>query len=375
MAASVFGGSPAHHNRIVHNANGLSSSHNQIVSDRGLSHAHPTFYHDPAHYLPHQFTSAKDSTALSSIFAAQSSQHQIPPQLPKKTKKGYRTISSGMAVHSGIVNDAHYIRNTKRRSAVELLAESKSYYVKSENVLDKKQLLYQSMRTPFAIKSNSSNLSSSACKCSFICFDFLSLRINQLVSFICKVWFHHRTPFRINELTTRWTIGGQCRPIPSCYKLNWDVSLMIHHRHQRTASLMPTCMLRSTKIVDRVLIWSTQSSNHRINFRLPNDYIKKYFHILNPLIDFHRLSKHFSSFRNVFVLANNSSRQWFEQWQRCNVSKCIPFTTIPTINKYNIWRNLLWLQKFFDPEWLSTNQSASRICRIQWLTDSSNLAP
>lgn len=167
MAASVFGGSPAHHNRIVHNANGLSSSHNQIqiMSDRGLSHAHPTFYHDPAHYLPHQFSSAKDSMALSSIYLAPSSQHQIPPQLPKKTKKSYRTISSGTAVHSGIVNDSHYMRNTKRRSAVELLAESKSYYVKSENVLDKKQqLLYQSMRTPLAIKSNSANLSSSACK-------------------------------------------------------------------------------------------------------------------------------------------------------------------------------------------------------------------
>lgn len=181
MAASVYGGSPAHHNRIVHNANGLSNAHNQIMSDRGLSHGHPTFYHDPAHYLPHQYTSAKDTTALSSIFAAPSSQHQIPPQLPKKTKKSYRTISSGTAVHSGIVNDSHYIRNTKRRSAVELLAESKSYYVKSEHVLDKKQqLLYQSMRTPFAIKSNSSNLSSSACKWfdsmhDTSCFHFLSL--------------------------------------------------------------------------------------------------------------------------------------------------------------------------------------------------------
>lgn len=166
MAASVYGGSPAHHNRIVHNANGLSNSHNQMMSDHGLPHAHPAFYHDPAHYLPHQnFTSLKHSTALSSIFVAPTSQHQIPPQLPKKTKKSYRTISAGTAVHSGIVNDSHYVRNTKRKSAVELLAESKPYYVKSENVLDKKQqLLYQSMRTPLAVKSNSTNLSSSACE-------------------------------------------------------------------------------------------------------------------------------------------------------------------------------------------------------------------
>lgn len=173
MAASVYG-SPAHHNRIAHNSNGLSDSHNQIMSDGGLSHAHSSFYHDPAPYLPHQnFASLKHSTALSSIFVAQSAQqhhhqqqqHQIPPQLPKKTKKNYRTISGGTVVNSALINDPNYVRNTKRKSAVELLAESKPYYVKSENVLDKKQqLFYQSMRTPLATKSNTNNLSSNACK-------------------------------------------------------------------------------------------------------------------------------------------------------------------------------------------------------------------
>lgn len=177
MAASVYGGSPAHHNRIVH-SNGLSNAHNQIMSD-GLSHAHTSFYHEPAHYLPHhpKFSSLKHSTALSSIFVAQSSvqpshQHQkqqqhnqIPPILPKKTKKTYRTISGGTAIHSGFINDPHYVRNIKRKSAVELLAESKPYYVKSENVLDKKQqLFYQSMRAPLTTKSNSTILSSNACK-------------------------------------------------------------------------------------------------------------------------------------------------------------------------------------------------------------------
>lgn len=190
MAASVYGGSPAHHNRIVHNSNGLSNAHNQIMSD-GLSHAHTSFYHEPAHYLPrHQkFSSLKHSSALPSIFVAQSSvqpsppppppphQHQqqqqqpqqqhnqIPPILPKKTKKTYRTISGGTAIHSGFINDPHYVRNIKRKSAVELLAESKPYYVKSENVLDKKQqLFYQSMRAPLTTKSNSTILSSNACK-------------------------------------------------------------------------------------------------------------------------------------------------------------------------------------------------------------------
>lgn len=44
-------------------------------------------------------------------------------------------------------------RNFKRKSAVELLAESKAYYVKSETVLDRHQQLYRS-----------SNLGSSPCK-------------------------------------------------------------------------------------------------------------------------------------------------------------------------------------------------------------------
>lgn len=180
MAASVYGGSPAHHNRIVHNSNGLSSAQNQIITD-SLTHAHTSFYHEPVHYMPHQkFSSLKTVTALSSIFVAQSSvqpplqpslhhqkqqQHQIPPILPKKTKKTYRTISGGTAIHSGFITDPHYARNIKRKSAVELLAESKPYYVKSENVLDKKQqLFYQSMRAPLATKSNSTILSSNACK-------------------------------------------------------------------------------------------------------------------------------------------------------------------------------------------------------------------
>lgn len=154
MAASVYGGSPVHHNRIVHNSNGLSNAHNQIMSD-GLSHAHSTFYHDSAHFPPHpNFTALKHSTALSSI---------IPPALPKKT---YRTIIGGTVVHCSLPNDPHFVKNTKRKSAVELLAESKPYYVKSENVLDKKQqLLYQStLRIPLATKSNTNIASPNTCK-------------------------------------------------------------------------------------------------------------------------------------------------------------------------------------------------------------------
>lgn len=158
MATSVFGGSPVHHNRNVHNSNGLSNAHNQINSENlSYAHAHPSYYHEAAHILPHKnFTSLKHSKAFPSIVVAQQSQsYHIPPILPKKMKKTYRTIVGDSIVHCTFPNDAHF-KNTKRKSAVELLAESKPYYVKSENVLDKKQqLLYQSGRTSLATKSNS----------------------------------------------------------------------------------------------------------------------------------------------------------------------------------------------------------------------------
>lgn len=78
--------------------------------------------------------------------------NQIPPQLPKKTRpKNFRPNSSGALPSSSTLNsnlDKHHTCNSKRKSAVELLAESKAYYVKSEVVLDRKQKLnYQNLRS------------------------------------------------------------------------------------------------------------------------------------------------------------------------------------------------------------------------------------
>lgn len=94
------------------------------------------------------------------------SQHQVPPQLPKKTRPKQqaviRPISCGGAVHAPLNIDMHSGRHNKRKSAVELLAESKPYYVKSETVLDtKQQLLLQSGRS--SMKRNSAGMSSAAC--------------------------------------------------------------------------------------------------------------------------------------------------------------------------------------------------------------------
>lgn len=99
--------------------------------------------------------------------------HQVPPQLPKKTrpKQSIRPIGGGSIVHS---SNEIQMRH-KRKSAVELLAESKPYYVKSEAVLDRKQqLLYQSGRSSIANKSNPTVLPSSACKLTILSIIFLS---------------------------------------------------------------------------------------------------------------------------------------------------------------------------------------------------------
>jgi hypothetical protein len=56
-------------------------------------------------------------------------------------------------------------RNYKRKSAVELLAETKSYYVKSENVLDRHQQL------------NARSNNTLSCECSF-----MSLSLSLLIS-------------------------------------------------------------------------------------------------------------------------------------------------------------------------------------------------
>lgn len=119
-------------------------------------------------------------------------QYQTPPQLPKKTrpKQHFRSINSGNIIRTSAAIDVQHMRNAKRKSAVELLAESKPYYVKSEitpsqitsrwrrwgvddtpnspndlAILDRKQqVMHQSGRTFSTKKPNSSTLSPTSCK-------------------------------------------------------------------------------------------------------------------------------------------------------------------------------------------------------------------
>lgn len=136
-------------------------------------------------------------------------QYQTPPQLPKKTRpkqQNFRPINSGNIIHSGApsIIDIQHLRNPKRKSAVELLAESKPYYVKSEispsqitghwvrrwdngtigsgpdpsnatnidlAIFDRKQqVMHQSGRAYSSNKSHSSTLSPTSCK--FFTFSF-----------------------------------------------------------------------------------------------------------------------------------------------------------------------------------------------------------
>lgn len=141
-------------------------------------------------------------------------QYQTPPQLPKKTRpkqQNFRPINSGNVLHSVApsIIDIQLLRNPKRKSAVELLAESKPYYVKSEispsqitghwvrrwdngiigsggdapnatnndfAIFDRKQqVLHQSGRAYSSKKSHSSTLSPTSCKFSTFGFLFLFL--------------------------------------------------------------------------------------------------------------------------------------------------------------------------------------------------------
>lgn len=169
MAASVYRSSSTHHNRNMHNSIGLSSSHNNVmskISSDVMSQVHSSFYNNPLHYLQHNnnLSSLKNSTAFSSIIVSPS-HNEIPPKLPKKLKKNYHTSIVG---DTRFYAESYLVRNKSRKSAVELLAESKPYYVRSENVLDKTQLYCQNMRACGPrMKSTSTTLASKNCELTY----------------------------------------------------------------------------------------------------------------------------------------------------------------------------------------------------------------
>ncbi|XP_053684158.1 uncharacterized protein LOC128734144 [Sabethes cyaneus] len=138
MAAVVYGNSPRHSSRHHHSGSGQSH----------LVTPHSPYHQQQHHSLPSHHSS---SAAAAAAAAALSQQIITPPTSYLSTST--TTISSSThqqtiyyqqqqqqaAIHY------HNMRNSKRKSAVELLAESKPFYVKSEVVLDRQQQL--SMRS------------------------------------------------------------------------------------------------------------------------------------------------------------------------------------------------------------------------------------
>lgn len=117
MAAVVYGGSPRHSGS--NNSNRLSNTTNP----HNLSS-----HHSPYH--PHH------------------SQQQQQQQQHSHSNMGQpmpQTYISAQSNSGGLSLSHHYhhntLRSSKRKSAVEMLAESKPFYVKSETVLDRQQQL------------------------------------------------------------------------------------------------------------------------------------------------------------------------------------------------------------------------------------------
>lgn len=129
-------------------------------------------------YMPSPLPQAQYSTLQPPPLPAKQSHHaqyhslpasisihqQMPPQLPQKTRQRLYPVNAN-GVHLPIdVGTIAHARLVKRKTAVEMLAESKPYYVKSELVLDRQQRLQHRAAGERTMKSSVSELSNLPCK-------------------------------------------------------------------------------------------------------------------------------------------------------------------------------------------------------------------
>lgn len=183
MATVVYGGSPRHHNRIMVTSSGIvpavvvpnfhkpmlpvsippppmhsyasASYHHQCHGPNQIGHhqqQYATFtstsiisqtkiYAPPKTYgAPGQPKLHKQLPPTPPTPRHQQQQPQLPPQLPLKMRQRHHPSNASVG---SIPMESAAARFIKRKTAVELLAESKPYYVKSEVVLDRKQHLNQ----------------------------------------------------------------------------------------------------------------------------------------------------------------------------------------------------------------------------------------
>lgn len=148
MATAVYGGSPRHHqNRILLNPNGSLGNIQKVSSSAAVNPGQiivppPNYLSSPVSLHQYMGSSGVYSAGGSTSGCA-SPTH--PPHHHYQSGSGH---SQGgfyqMSLSNPQMPNPLYAtqRNFKRKSAVELLAESKAYYVKSETVLDRHQHLY-----------------------------------------------------------------------------------------------------------------------------------------------------------------------------------------------------------------------------------------
>lgn len=144
MAAAVYD-SPRHHSRAIATANANMCNVPGCNSPKEIGSenvAHISAMHSMKPFGSHAMNTSNHlpmSPALVSMSTRPLNyqHHSLPPTFLHQSKSNART---------NLYN--HYYTNSrqnKRKSAVEMLAESKPFYVKSEAVLDRKQnLVYRS---------------------------------------------------------------------------------------------------------------------------------------------------------------------------------------------------------------------------------------
>ncbi|XP_037035192.1 uncharacterized protein LOC119073697 [Bradysia coprophila] len=141
MATAVYGGSPRHHSRIMVSGNVGTPN---IVTNSNTITTH--------HHLPNAL---QQSTPIISATLNQSSNIIFPPTSYISSSNPPTISSNHFAAHT-LMHHHNAHRLSKRKSAVELLAESKPFYVKSETVLDRQQQLnYRSGNSTSSLMSPS----------------------------------------------------------------------------------------------------------------------------------------------------------------------------------------------------------------------------
>lgn len=209
MATVVYGGSPRHHNRIMVTSTGnvpavVPNFHKQMLPASIPpppppihSYASASYHHQchgpnqiGAHHQQYATFTSTSIISQTKIYAPSKPysapgqpklhkqlpptppsplllqpQQQLPPQLPLKMRQRHHPSNASVG---SIPMESAAARFIKRKTAVELLAESKPYYVKSEVVLDRKQHLNQLRsggRSTDAKLSPTNDSSKTPCKC------------------------------------------------------------------------------------------------------------------------------------------------------------------------------------------------------------------